>query len=93
MNTFQFRQGSRYADFISSDKVATYGLTALIAGGAGAVAVKTGLFMKMWKFILAIVLALKKVIIIVITALAAAIKKLWTWFRARKQKESLESLP
>ena len=93
MNTFQFRQGNRYADFISGDKVATYGLTALIAGGAGAAALKTGLLAKMWKFIIVIVLALKKAIIFVIIGLGAAIKKLWSWFRARKQKEGIESLP
>ena len=85
MTSFQFRQGSRYADFVKGDKVATYGLTALIAGGAGAVAVKTGILMKLWKFIVVAVLALKKAIIVVFAALAAAIKKLWNKIRGKQE--------
>ncbi len=48
---FTYLQGSRYSDFTKGDKVAEYGLTALIVGGAGAVALKTGLLAKFWKFI------------------------------------------
>ena len=47
----QFVPGQRYAEFRSGDKVAKYGLTALITGGAAAVALKTGLFKKFWKLI------------------------------------------
>src|ERR1700694_1759978 len=46
---FNYSQGSRYADFRAGDKVAKYGLAALIAGGAGAVLLKTGLLAKLWK--------------------------------------------
>jgi len=88
MNTFEFQQGSKYADFVKGDKVAEYGLTALIAGGAGALAVKTGLFMKMWKFILAAILALKKALIAVFVAFYAAIRKLWNKIRGRKEEET-----
>ena len=93
MTAFQFRQGSRYADFVSGDKVAAYGLTALIAGGAGAVAVKTGLLMKLWKFIVVIVLALKKALIVIFVALGAAIKKLWNRIRGRGKEQPIESSP
>jgi len=86
MNTFEFQQGSKYADFVKGDKVAEYGLTALIAGGAGALAVKTGLFMKMWKFIIAIVIALKKALIAIFVGLGAAIKKLWNKIRGNKEE-------
>ncbi len=48
---FNYSQGSRYADFVKGDKVAEYGLAALIAGGAGAVLFKTGLLAKFWKLI------------------------------------------
>jgi uncharacterized membrane-anchored protein len=92
MSSFEFVQGSRYGDFVSGDKVATYGLTALIAGGAGAAAVKTGLLMKMWKGILVVLLAMKKAIILVILALVGVIKKLWSWMQGRKQA-SVESAP
>jgi uncharacterized membrane-anchored protein len=51
MTGFSFTTGNRYAEFKEGDKVAKYGLTALIAGGAGAVAMKTGLLARFWKFI------------------------------------------
>jgi uncharacterized membrane-anchored protein len=63
---FSYLQGSRYSDFTKGDKVAEYGLTALIVGGAGAVALKTGLLAKFWKFIVMGIVAigsfLKKII-------------------------------
>ena len=46
-----FNEGHRYADFVSGDKVAAYGITALVAGGAGALAAKSGLLAKFWKLI------------------------------------------
>jgi uncharacterized membrane-anchored protein len=49
---FRFTGGNRYADFVKGDKLAGYGLTALVAGGATAVAIKTGLFAKFWKLLL-----------------------------------------
>lgn len=88
MGSFEFRQGTRYADYIKGDKVAEYGLTALIAGGAGALAVKTGFFMKMWKVVLAVVLALKKLLIAIFVGLGAAIKKLWSKIRGRREEEA-----
>jgi uncharacterized membrane-anchored protein len=61
---YTFNQGQRYAEFKPGDHVAAYGLTALIAGGAGAVAVKTGLLQKFWKLIVfgavAVAASLKK---------------------------------
>jgi uncharacterized membrane-anchored protein len=63
---FTFKPGSRYAEFTQGDKVAAYGLTALVAGGAGAALAKSGLLGKLWK---AIVLG--------VLALVGAIKKLF----------------
>ena len=54
---FQFVSGMQYADFRSGDKIAKYGLTALVTGGAATVAVKTGLFKKIWKLLVVAVLA------------------------------------
>jgi uncharacterized membrane-anchored protein len=51
LKTYTFNDGQRYAQFVPGDRVAAYGLTALIAGGAGAVAVKSGLLQKLWKLI------------------------------------------
>ncbi len=64
-----FNQGNRYADFDPKvDKVAAYGVAALIAGG---VAAKLGLFKLLWVFIL----AAKKFIIIGLAAIAAWFKR------------------
>lgn len=56
---FAFNPGETYADFRQGDKVAEYGLAALVTGGAAAVAAKKGFFaaiglflLKMWKLVL-----------------------------------------
>ena len=66
-----FNPGHRYADFNgSTDKVAAYGLAALVAGG---VAAKLGLFAKLG----ALLLAFKKVIILALAGAGAAVAKLF----------------
>jgi uncharacterized membrane-anchored protein len=66
-----FNDGNRYADFDPKvDKVATYGIAALVAGG---IAAKLGLFKLLWVFIL----AAKKFIIIGAVAVSAWVKKLF----------------
>jgi uncharacterized membrane-anchored protein len=73
-----FADGHRYADFNdSTDKTATYGLAALVAGG---IAAKAGFFKVLWVGIL----AFKKVIIIGALALAGWFKKIWDGIRSRK---------
>lgn len=54
---YTYNDGQRYAEFRQGDKLAGYGLTALIAGGAGAAAVKSGAFGKLWKALVALVIA------------------------------------
>lgn len=56
---FAFNSGQSYTDFRAGDRVAEYGLGALIVGGAAAVAAKKGLFTVIlsalaagWKFVL-----------------------------------------
>ena len=69
-----FKEGSRYADFDPKvDKVATYGIATLVAGGALAAAAKLGLLKGLWVFIL----AAKKFVIIAIVAVVAFFKKLF----------------
>lgn len=58
MDGYQYNQGHRYAEFTAGDKTAKYGLTALVVGGASAVAVKSGFFKWGWKLIVAGVIAL-----------------------------------
>ena len=68
----QFDAGQRYTDFNSTtDKVAAYGIGALVAG---AIAAKAGLFAKL----LALLIAFKKFIIIGFVAVAAAVRKFFT---------------
>jgi uncharacterized membrane-anchored protein len=61
---YSFNPGETYADWRSGDKVAEYGLAALIVGGVAAVAAKKGLFSVLagflavaWKFIVAAAVA------------------------------------
>ena len=77
LTDYAFVPGQRYSEWRAGDKVAEYGLTALIAGGAGAAAVKLGLFGKLWKVILTLVLALKKLVIVVAVAIGSFFKKLF----------------
>jgi uncharacterized membrane-anchored protein len=55
---FNFNDGKRYNQFAKGDKIAEYGLSALIVGGATAVAVKSGLFKWLWKAIVVGVIAI-----------------------------------
>lgn len=48
---FTFNPGQRYSEFRAGDKVAEYGLAALIIGGAAAAAAKSGAFKAFGKFI------------------------------------------
>lgn len=74
-----FTPGNRYADFDGkTDKVAEYGLAALVAGG---VASKLGLFGKL----IALLLAFKKVLLVVLFGGATAIWKLFTGKRKQPQ--------
>ena len=74
LSAIDFNQGHRYADFNpKSDKVAEYGLAALVAGTATAAAVKLGFFKGLWVAIL----AAKKFIVIGVVAIAASIRKLF----------------
>jgi uncharacterized membrane-anchored protein len=67
LSSYAFNEGFKYAEFRQGDKIAAYGLTALIAGGAGAAAVKTGLLKKLWKLI-----------VFAVVAVAGAIKKFFS---------------
>ncbi|WP_454616498.1 DUF2167 domain-containing protein [Bradyrhizobium cenepequi] len=49
--SFTFSPGQRYSEFRTGDKVAEYGLAALIVGGAAAAAAKSGAFKAVGKFL------------------------------------------
>jgi uncharacterized membrane-anchored protein len=56
---YRYRSGNTYAEYVpGTDKLAKYGLTALVVGGAGAVLMKSGLLARFWKPIAAALAAL-----------------------------------
>jgi uncharacterized membrane-anchored protein len=57
LKDYAFISGRDYGSWRAGDKVAEYGLGALAAGGAVALAAKTGFLAKFWKFIVAGVIA------------------------------------
>ena len=72
-----YKKGKSYAEYIQGDKVAKYGLTALIAGGAAATAAKFGLFKFLGKF--------WKVALIAVFGFFAALKsKIFSLFSGKK---------
>jgi len=82
-----FQEGHRYADFNDdTDKVATYGLAALIAGG---VAAKAGFFKLLWVGIL----AFKKVIIMALIAIGSQFGKIRDWIRGRMAARETSAVP
>ncbi len=68
LNGFTFKSGKTYAEFREGDKVAEYGLAALIAGGAAAAAAKSG--------------AGKGLIALAVGALSGAAKFVWIFIVA-----------
>jgi uncharacterized membrane-anchored protein len=77
LDAFSFKAGSRYSEFRPGDKVAEYGLAALVAGGAGAVAAKTGLLAALFKLLA----KAGKAVLLLFAALMAGLKKLLGLFR------------
>jgi uncharacterized membrane-anchored protein len=71
---FSYIEGERYAEFREGDKVAKYGLTALIAGTGAFAAAKMGLFGKLGLFFA----KLGKAAILLVVGALAALKKLFS---------------
>lgn len=69
---YTFGAGERYAEFRAGDRVAEYGLAALVLGGAAAVATKSGFFK-----------AFGKLIVVGVAGLGAAIAALFRKLSAR----------
>lgn len=69
---FQYVAGNSYAEYREGDKVAKYGLTALVAGGAAVAAGKMGLFAKLG----GLFAKLGKGVFVIIAGVGIAIKSL-----------------
>lgn len=76
---FQYAPGENYAEYRAGDRVAEYGLAALITGGVLAVAAKKGLFTIIGGFLV----AAWKFVLIGFAAVAAWVKKLFQKKQAR----------
>jgi uncharacterized membrane-anchored protein len=70
---FGYIQGQRYAEWKKGDKIAAYGLSALVLGGGAAVAAKMGLLGKLG----GLFAKFAKLVIAGLVALGAAVAKLW----------------
>ena len=73
LQQFSYVSGEKYAEFKQGDKIAAYGLGALIVGGAAAVATKKGL----WGVIGAFLAASWKIVAGVVVAAFAGLGKLF----------------
>lgn len=71
---FEYVAGQRYAEFREGDKIAEYGLAALVLGGAGAAAFKLGFVQKFWK-----------VLVVGVVAIGAFVKKMWSRLMGREE--------
>ena len=77
LSTFKFNPGEKYLEYKKGDRIAEFGLAALIAGGAAAVATKKGL----WAALVALLIGAKKLAFALIIGLFAGIAAL---FRKKK---------
>ena len=75
ISAFTYQPGQKYAEWRPGDKVAAYGLTALVAGGAGVALVKSGLLVKFWKLI-----------VIGFAAVIGALKRLWSRITGKRNE-------
>ena len=86
---FSYVAGQKYAEFKAGDKVAAYGLSALVLGGAGVMAAKMGLFAK-----LGVLLGkFWKGIVFVVIAIGASLKKFFNRLTGARPEEPPPSPP
>lgn len=70
---FEFKAGEKYSEFKSGDRIAQFGLAALVAGGAAAVATKTGF----WKVLVGVLAASWKLVAAAAAVFLGSIGKLF----------------
>jgi hypothetical protein len=70
LDGYSFNQGEQYSSWVPGDKVAEYGLGAMVLGGAAAVATKKGL----WTLLAGFFAAAWKLVVAAVVALIASIK-------------------
>jgi uncharacterized membrane-anchored protein len=85
---FSYTSGNKYAEWTTGDKVADFGLAALVVGGAGALAAKTGLLAKLWGVIALWALKLWKLLVVGIAALSGFFKRLWAKLTGKNENSN-----
>jgi len=74
LSGYAYVPGNTYAEYVpGTDKLATYGLTALVVGGGAAALVKSGLLARIWKPLM-----------VALVALGAGVKRIFTSGRSAK---------
>ena len=73
LSSYNFNAGEKYSEYKQGDRVAEFGLAALIAGGVAAVASKKGL----WAMLMGLLIAAKKFAFVIIIGLFAGIASLF----------------
>jgi len=84
LDSFSYKQGKSYAEYVKGDKLAKIGLTALVAGGAAAAASKFGIFKMLAKGGKAVFLA----ILAVLSAIWAIVRSIF-----KRRPETVENVP
>lgn len=82
LSGFSYLPGSAYSEFRAGDKVAKYGLAALVVGGAAAIATKTGLLAKIWKLI-----------VLAVVAFIGFLKRVWQYLKRLFAGKASEETP
>jgi uncharacterized membrane-anchored protein len=89
---FGFSPGNRYSDHQATDKAAEYGLMGLIAGGAAAAAVKTGVFASvialvagLWKGALVLIAGFWKAALVFVLAALTAVRRFFAKLFRKQQ--------
>jgi uncharacterized membrane-anchored protein len=90
LSRFEYRPGRKYSEWRQGDRVAEYGLTALVAAGAGAAAVKMGFFAKLGKLLAK---GGKFIILLVIAAGSALLKGFKALFGRKDEQPGVEPPP
>ncbi len=89
MEQFSFKPGSKYSEWKQGDKVAEYGLTALVAAGAGATAAKLGFF----GFLSKLLAKGGKAIVAGALVLLAGLRKVWSSLFGRPEEAKVTGEP
>jgi uncharacterized membrane-anchored protein len=83
---FAFSDGNKYAEWKPGDKVAAYGLTGLVAGGAAVAAAKTGMLGKFLALIAKGGKAVFAIVIAVFVALGSLLKRIFGGGQSRESQ-------